>query len=67
MNEFPWMQKTWEWFCHTWRTSFGAILLAVAMFFFGMAYQSKEITEDCRFTKAFRDGSTVYDCQMRIR
>lgn len=67
MSEFPWIQKTWEWLCDKWRNSFGGIVLAVFMFFFGSAWGVKNVTDDCKFTKAFRDGATVYDCQVRLR
>ena len=67
MNEFPWIKKSWDWCRKTWRNSFGAILLAIGMFFFGMAYQIKVITDDCKFSGVFRDGHLAYNCSVRVR
>lgn len=67
MKELIDLKGIWDWCVAKWRTSFGTIVLAVIAFAFGVAYQSKTITEDCRFAKSFRDGAQVYDCTQRVR
>ena len=61
------LKKLWTWCVERWRTSFGCIVLAVAAFLFGMLFQEKLITEDCRFMGSFRDGAQAYNCQPRVR
>jgi len=61
------LKKLWAWCVERWRTSFGCIVLAVAAFLFGMLFQEKLITEDCRFMGSFRDGAQAYNCQPRVR
>jgi hypothetical protein len=67
INEFPWIKKSWDWCRTKWRTSFGAILLVVLAFFFGMTYQMKVTTDDCKFSGVFRDGYQTYNCSARVR
>jgi hypothetical protein len=66
MNELIDLKKIWDKAVDSWRSHFAAILACVVFFFFGMAYGIKTIVDDCKFTKAFRDGSNVYNCEMRI-
>jgi hypothetical protein len=67
MNELIDFQGMWNKAVDTWKNNLGCILFAVAMFFAGMVLQNKIIVDDCKFSKSFRDGATVYDCQVRIR
>ena len=60
-------QKIWKWLGDRWRTSFGCVVLTVLAFVLGMLWESKSITEDCRFMGAFRDGAQSYNCQLRVR
>ena len=60
-------KKLWAWCVERWRTSFATVLIAIAAFFLGTAWESKSITEDCRFMGAFRDGAQAYNCQPRVR
>lgn len=66
MNELIDFKKIWNRANELWRTRLGSILLGVVFFFFGMEVQEKSITDDCKFAKAFRDGATVYECQIRL-
>lgn len=66
-NELIDFKRIWDVCLEKWRTSFGAILLSVVAFCFGMVFENKTITDDCKFAKTFRDGAHVYDCQVRIR
>ncbi len=61
------LKKLWAWCAERWRTSFGCIVLAFIAFVFGMVFQEKLITEDCRFMGSFRDGAQAYNCQPRVR
>lgn len=61
------LKKVWEWCASKWQTSFGCIVLAIVSFVLGMVWQSKQITEDCRFMGTFRDGAQAYNCQQRVR
>ena len=60
-------RKIYTWCVNKWKDSFGCVLLAVVAFVFGMALESKLITEDCRFMGSFRDGAQAYNCQPRVR
>jgi hypothetical protein len=60
-------KKIWEWLVNRWKTSFGCVILAIVSFILGMLWESKSITEDCRFMGAFRDGAQAYNCQPRVR
>ena len=66
MNELIDFKKIWDKAVDTWRNHFAAILACVIFFLFGMEVQEKSITDDCRFAKAFRDGSNVYNCELRL-
>ena len=67
MKELIDFKKGWDWCVSKWRTSFGCIVLAVIAFVVGMVWESKQITEDCRFMGSFRDGAQAYSCQQRVR
>ena len=56
-------RKSKEW----WARSLGVVVIAVVSFFSGNAYQSKQITDDCKFMGSFRDGTQAYNCQQRVR
>ncbi len=60
-------RKIWTWCAEKWRTSFGAIVLAVLAFLGGMAVESKLIVDDCKFMGSFRDGIQAYNCTPRAR
>ncbi len=66
-NELIDLKGIWNQFVDVWRSNFGSIFLCVITFAFGTAWGTKTIVDDCKFSKNFRDGSTVYECQMRIR
>ena len=67
MKDLIALKKLWAWCVERWRTSFGCIVLALSTFVFGMVFQEKLITEDCRFMGSFRDGAQAYNCQPRVR
>jgi len=50
-----------------WGRSLVMIFVAVLACLFGMAWENKQITEDCRFMGVFRDGSQAYNCNLRVR
>lgn len=60
-------KKIWDWLAAKWRTSFGCVVLTIVAFGFGMIFQEKLITEDCRFMGAFRDGAQAYSCSQRVK
>ena len=49
------LKKIWEWCAGKWRTSFGAVVLAVVAFLVGMAVQEKLIVD---VGQKFSDGSS---------
>ena len=61
------LKKLWAWCVERWRTSFGCVVLVIVAFLLGTAWESKSITEDCRFMGVFRDGAQAYNCQPRVR
>ena len=67
MNDLVNLKKIWDEAVEKWRTSFGAILLAVITFFIGMQVQHKFIVDDCKFSGVFRDGAQAYSCQQVMR
>jgi hypothetical protein len=67
MSEFPWLVKAWNWSVMKWRNSFGTVVLVALAFMLGSAYQTKTITDDCKFSQVFRDGYQAYNCQARAR
>jgi len=67
MKELIDFKSLWQRLTEKWKTSFGCILLVVLAFAAGMLWESKTITEDCRFMGAFRDGAQAYSCQPRVR
>ena len=67
MKELIDFKKGWDWCASKWRTSFGCVVIAVIFFVFGMAWENKQITEDCKFMGAFRDGPQAYNCNPRVR
>ena len=66
MNDLIDFKRLWSRTNELWRTRLGSIAFGVGLFFFGMEFQEKLIVDDCKFAKAFRDGSNVYDCQLRL-
>ena len=66
MNELIDLKKIWDRAVELWRTNFPSILACVVFFFFGIAYGTKSITDDCKFAKSFRDGTQVYSCELRL-
>jgi len=60
-------KKIWTWCVERWKTSFGCIVLILVAFALGVVWESKQITEDCRFMGSFRDGTQTYNCQPRVR
>lgn len=67
MNEFSDVKRVWSWFMRKWATSFASIVLIVIAFFFGTAWEAKQITDDCKFIGAFRDSTQAFTCQVRVR
>ena len=61
------LKKIWTWCVNRWKDSFGCVVLAVIAFLLGMAWESKQITEDCRFMGSFRDGAQAYSCSQRVK
>lgn len=43
------------------------LMIFVCGFIFGLVYESKTTTDDCKYMGVFRDGPIVYDCRMRVR
>jgi putative alpha-1,2-mannosidase len=66
MNELIDLKKIWDRAVELWRTNFPSILACVLFFFFGVAWGTKAIVDDCKFAKTFRDGSNVYNCELRL-
>lgn len=60
-------KKIWAWCVERWKDSFGCVVLAIVAFLLGTAWESKQVTEDCRFMGSFRDGAQAYNCQARVR
>lgn len=67
MNELLNLKSAWDWMAGKWAKSFGCVVLALLSFLFGIAWESKQITEDCRFIGAFRDGPQAYNCSQRAK
>ena len=67
MKELIDLKKFWDWCAGKWARSFGCLMLAFLAFWFGVAWESKQITDDCKFMGAFRDGPQAYSCQVRIK
>ncbi len=67
MKELIDFKSLWFRAIEKWRSSFGCIVLAVVAFAAGMMWESKNITEDCRFMGTFRDGAQAYSCSPRVR
>lgn len=67
MKELIDIKKFWDWCAAKWAQSFGCMVLAIFSFWFGTAWESKQITDDCKFVGAFRDGPQAYSCQVRIK
>lgn len=66
MNELIDLKRIWDKAVELWRNHFAAILACVIFFFFGTVWATKSITDDCKFAKAFRDGTQVYSCELRL-
>lgn len=43
------------------------LMVFVSGFIFGVVYEAKTITDDCKFMGIFRDGPVVYECRIRVR
>ena len=67
MKELIDLKSAWDWMASKWARSFGCVILILLAFVFGMAVKEKEITEDCKFMGAFRDGPQAYNCNQRIK
>lgn len=67
MKELIDLKKVWDWLASKWAQSFGCMVLVVFAFWFGTAWENRQITEDCKFMGAFRDGSQAYNCNQRTR
>lgn len=61
------LRKAWEWVVSKCRNSIGWLIMLAVFFWFGTVYAIKEITDDCKFVGAFRDGPYAYNCSQRIR
>lgn len=67
MNELIDFKKILDRAVELWREHFLSIIFCGISFALGGAYANKMIVDDCKFAKSFRDGATVYDCQVRLR
>lgn len=67
MKELIDLKAFWLLIIEKWRTSFLTIVLSLVGFGVGTAYESKQITDDCKFMGAFRDGPQAYNCNPRAR
>ena len=67
MKELVDLKSAWDWMASKWARSFGCVILILLAFWFGMAVKEREITEDCKFMGAFRDGPQAYNCNARVR
>lgn len=67
MKELLDLKRVWDWCAGKWAQSFGCVMLIVLAFLFGMAWESKQITDDCKFMGTFRDGPQAYSCQVRVK
>ena len=61
------LKKIWDWIVTRWKESFGWIVICLISFVFGMQWQQKETTDDCRIMGSFRDNTQAYSCQVRVR
>ena len=66
MNELIDFKRIWDKAVELWRNHFPSILFCAICFVLGAAYGTKTIVDDCKFAKAFRDGSNVYNCELRL-
>lgn len=67
MNDLIDLKSVWRWMATKWAQSFGCMVLVLLAFWFGMEFQEKNITDDCKFVGAFRDGPQAYNCNQRAR
>lgn len=67
MKELLDLEKIWQFLKVKWKDSFGWVVIAVIMFFFGIAWEQKQTTDDCKYIGSFRDGPQAYSCQVRIK
>ena len=67
MKELIDLKSAWDWVAGKWAKSFGCVMLVLLAFWFGIAWESKQITDDCKFIGAFRDGPQAYNCNQRIK
>ena len=67
MKELIDIKRIWDWCSGKWKTSFGVVVFMVLAFWLGTAWESKQITDDCKFVGAFRDGPQAYNCNVRAR
>lgn len=61
------LHKGWRWFVSKAKESLGWLIALAVFFFLGMAWAYKDITDDCKFMGAFRDGPFAYNCNQRIK
>lgn len=67
MKELIDLKRYWDWARSKWATSFGVVVLSAVSFGAGTAWEMKQITDDCKFMGAFRDGTQAFNCQQRVR
>ena len=67
MKELIDFRAIWVWMVEKWRTSFVVVLALIIGYGAGSAVDRKEITDDCKFMGAFRDGPQAYNCNPRTR
>ena len=67
MKELIDFKSIWEKVVDRWKNSLGWFLVVGLAFVFGMAWQTKQITDDCKIIGSFRDSTQAYSCQVRVR
>lgn len=67
MKELVDLKKVWDWLSDKWARSFGTMMLVLFAFWFGIEVSQKNITDDCKFVGAFRDGPQAYTCSPKTR
>ena len=67
MKELIDFKSIWEKVVDRWKNSFGWFLVVGLAFVFGMTWQTKQITDDCKIIGSFRDATQAYSCQVRVR
>lgn len=67
MKELLDLKRVWDWMAGKWARSFGCVLLILLAFWLGVAVTERDITNDCKFMGAFRDGPQAYNCNPRVK